>query len=215
VDTGIKGVLWNRRVRIQRRKFSREFKPETVKLVRARRLTMAQAARELDLHINVLRKWVIAHRSLARRRVDNGPVNAYITIDFGRSVALSSLTLYNTHNGPYGDRGTGNFDVFGGSSVTGGQIDAPTLVLSGTLAPQAINAPIAAQSFAASGTFRYISFNPTGVAVAGTSCCGTNNYGLNELRAFGAVPEPQSWAPLIAGFGMVGASMRRRALRAA
>jgi putative transposase len=43
---------------MQRRKFSREFKLEAVNLVRDRGVTMAQAARDLDLHINVLRKWV-------------------------------------------------------------------------------------------------------------------------------------------------------------
>ncbi len=46
---------------MQRRKFSREFKLEAVKLVRDRGVTMAQAARDLDLHINVLRKWVSDH----------------------------------------------------------------------------------------------------------------------------------------------------------
>ncbi|WP_303808617.1 IS3 family transposase [Sandarakinorhabdus limnophila] len=48
---------------MQRRKFSREFKLEAVKLVRDRGVTMAQAARDLDLHINVLRKWVSDHGS--------------------------------------------------------------------------------------------------------------------------------------------------------
>ena len=43
---------------MQRRKFSREFKIEAVRLVRERRISMAQAARDLDLHVNVLRKWV-------------------------------------------------------------------------------------------------------------------------------------------------------------
>ena len=43
---------------MQRRKFSREFKLEAVKLVRDRGVTVAQAARDLDLHENVLRKWV-------------------------------------------------------------------------------------------------------------------------------------------------------------
>ena len=46
---------------MQRRKFSREFKLEAVKLVRDRGVSMAQAARDLDLHINVLRKWVGDH----------------------------------------------------------------------------------------------------------------------------------------------------------
>lgn len=43
---------------MQRRKFSREFKLEAVKLVRDRGVTSAQAARDLDIHVNVLRKWV-------------------------------------------------------------------------------------------------------------------------------------------------------------
>jgi len=43
---------------MQRRKFSREFKLEAVKLVRERGVSAAQAARDLDVHENVLRKWV-------------------------------------------------------------------------------------------------------------------------------------------------------------
>ncbi len=43
---------------MQRRKFSREFKLEAVKLVRERGVAVAQAARDLDLHENVLRKWM-------------------------------------------------------------------------------------------------------------------------------------------------------------
>ena len=43
---------------MERRRFSREFKLEAVKLVGERGVTVAQAARDLDLHENVLRKWV-------------------------------------------------------------------------------------------------------------------------------------------------------------
>jgi len=43
---------------MQRRKFSREFKLEAVKLVKDRGVAVAQAARDLDIHENVLRKWV-------------------------------------------------------------------------------------------------------------------------------------------------------------
>ncbi len=43
---------------MQRRKFSREFKLEAVKVIRERGVTVAQAARDLDVHENVLRKWV-------------------------------------------------------------------------------------------------------------------------------------------------------------
>ncbi len=46
-----------------RRRFSREFKVEAVKLVRERGVTLAQAARDLDVHVNVLRSWVREQRS--------------------------------------------------------------------------------------------------------------------------------------------------------
>ena len=41
-----------------RRKHSREFKVETVKLVRERGVPMAQAARDLDLSVTLVRTWV-------------------------------------------------------------------------------------------------------------------------------------------------------------
>jgi len=41
-----------------RRSFSREFKLEAVRLVRERGASVAQAARDLDLHQNMLRNWV-------------------------------------------------------------------------------------------------------------------------------------------------------------
>lgn len=41
-----------------RRLFSCEYKLEAVKLVRERWVTVAQAARDLAVHENVLRKWV-------------------------------------------------------------------------------------------------------------------------------------------------------------
>lgn len=42
----------------KRRQFSREFKLEAVKLVTNRGVSVAQAARDLDVHENILRKWV-------------------------------------------------------------------------------------------------------------------------------------------------------------
>ena len=45
-----------------RRRFSREFKVEAVRLVRERGVTLAQVARDLDVHVNLLRGWVRAQR---------------------------------------------------------------------------------------------------------------------------------------------------------
>ena len=54
---------------MQRRKFSREFKLEAVKLVRDRGVSSAQASRDLDVHENVLRTWV--------REFGSDPVQAF------------------------------------------------------------------------------------------------------------------------------------------
>ena len=43
---------------MERRKFTREFKLEAVKLVRDRGVSYAQASRDLGVHVNVLRKWI-------------------------------------------------------------------------------------------------------------------------------------------------------------
>ena len=41
-----------------RRTFTREFKLEAVRLVKERGVSVAQAARDLDVHPNMLRNWV-------------------------------------------------------------------------------------------------------------------------------------------------------------
>lgn len=43
---------------MQRRRFGREFKIEAVRLIWERGVSVAQAARILDIHGNVLREWV-------------------------------------------------------------------------------------------------------------------------------------------------------------
>jgi transposase len=52
-----------------RRRFSREFKLEAVRLAREPGATAAQIARDLDLHENVLRSWI--------RRYESDPVHAF------------------------------------------------------------------------------------------------------------------------------------------
>ena len=54
---------------MQRRKFSREFKVEAVRLVNERGVAVAQAGRDLDVHANVLRKWV--------REIGSDPIQAF------------------------------------------------------------------------------------------------------------------------------------------
>ena len=54
---------------MERRKFSREFKLEAVKLVGDRGVTSAQSSRDLGVHANVLRKWV--------RELETDPAEAF------------------------------------------------------------------------------------------------------------------------------------------
>jgi transposase-like protein len=57
---------------MQRRRFGREFKLEAVKLVRERGVAVVQAARDLDVHENVLHKWV-KERHVAGKSVQRPP----------------------------------------------------------------------------------------------------------------------------------------------
>jgi transposase len=43
---------------MERRSFTREFKLEAVKLIKERGVSVAQAGRDLDVHGNMLRKWI-------------------------------------------------------------------------------------------------------------------------------------------------------------
>ena len=54
---------------MERRKHSREFKIETVRLIKERGVSVAQASRDLDVHQTVLRNWI--------KDVGNDPVTAF------------------------------------------------------------------------------------------------------------------------------------------
>ena len=52
---------------VQRRKFSKEFKLESVNLVLGRGVSIAQAARDLDINENVLSRWIREFRQSERQ----------------------------------------------------------------------------------------------------------------------------------------------------
>ena len=70
---------------MQRRKFSREFKIEAVKLVRERGVSVAQAGRDLGVHENVLRKWV--------KEFGSDPVQAVTGLNEADIAAIRALPI--------------------------------------------------------------------------------------------------------------------------
>jgi transposase len=55
---------------MERKKYSREFKVEAVNLVKERGVAIVQAARDLDLNQNMLRRWLNEH--------DGDPKHAFL-----------------------------------------------------------------------------------------------------------------------------------------
>src|SRR4249919_1441773 len=106
MDTEI-GCFMKPEVAMQRRRFSREFKLEAVKLVRERGLSAAQAARDLDAHENVLCKWGKEFGSAPRARPRRGvPKNAIANASIPLDVpdrdfrpSSSQLDLYMERRG--------------------------------------------------------------------------------------------------------------------
>ena len=133
---------------------------------------------------------------------DNGPADAWITIDLGGQYKLGGFDLFNASNGNYGDRGTGSFTLLASNTVAqdgnNGMNLAGTIitVASGQLAAAAPSVGRVAQHFASTNEapVRYLQFRPQ--SVAAISPIGPSSYGLNELRVFGAaVPETPPPSP--------------------
>lgn len=148
---------------------------------------------------------------------NTGSAQVFITVDLGAAYTLDYVQLFNTHNGPWNDRGTGNFTLLGANAVTnlgGGnfRISGPTTTLvTGTLtALSGGDPPGVTFDVVDPGAYRYLSFQPTSVASAITPPSPTA-YGLNEMRVFiTAVPEPATWVMWAAGLAAIGAWASRR-----
>ncbi|MBB4124557.1 transposase [Martelella radicis] len=68
-----------------RRKFSREFKAEAVRLVTERGVAVAQAARDLDVAESVLRRWM---REFSSGRASAFPGNGQMQAELAEIAAL-------------------------------------------------------------------------------------------------------------------------------
>jgi PEP-CTERM motif len=129
------------------------------------------------------------------------------TVSAAFSFALSSVSFYS------GNVRTLSADIFNGASLVGnlalynvpfGDSDDSWQIFSGST--NLLNA-FSGQTL----SIRFTNFSPD--TWTGPAGIGLDNVSLTATTGIPSVPEPASWALMIAGFGLVGAAMRRRVAR--
>jgi hypothetical protein len=141
----------------------------------------------------------------------NFVTTGYFVLDLGAPYNIGSVELFNTGNGVFQDRGTGNFTISASNSIVfigsnGMNLVSPTQIVSGTLTPQLAGPFLTPDFFTVSnsGPYRYLRFDALSIGAIGSF--GFNGVGLNEIRVFESVattPEPSTFIVLgaIAGIG--------------
>jgi hypothetical protein len=138
-------------------------------------------------------------------------------IDLGAVYALSSISLFNTHNQENTDRGTNQFEIDASNSATFVDADVD-FDLSGSISNIVANnltfhsTSVPEQTFGVSGSFQYLRFTTLSFC---TSCQVNSNggAGLNEIRVFGTVPPspvPEAGTLALLGIGLLGLRFNRR-----
>jgi len=135
---------------------------------------------------------------------------ATLTFDLGGLYKLSSIDVWNYNFGKEEwvstlDRAAKAFTL--AISTDGVNF---TEVLAGEFA-RGTGELLAAETFGLSGTARYVQLGLSGNHQSQPETYGYSPLGLSEVRFAGsAVPEPATWAMMIAGFGLVGGAIRAR-----
>ena len=140
-----------------------------------------------------------------------GVNQASLTFDLGKAYNLTGTSIWTYNFGNPGEfqstilRGVKDFRLF--ASTDGLSFEQ---LLEARLSP-GTGQPLAAQDFTFAGVARFVRFDILNNHGEGTYAERDWSSGLSEVRFAGAaVPEPASWALMIAGFAIAGAGMRRR-----
>lgn len=141
-------------------------------------------------------------------------VGSFLNLDLGQVVTLTGFSLVDrvTSGGNNGSFAGGTTDFTTQFSLQG-FTDASFTLASGAaqlFSKPTPTTPTNFESFAFSGALA--NFQSTQFVRYTVVASNGANAGLSDISfsATGAVPEPASWAMLIAGFGLVGATARRR-----
>ena len=151
-------------------------------------------------------------------------------IDLGSPKPIGGFEIFNTRNGPYDDRGTGDFSIhaanalffidgFHGFDLSG----AETVLASGRLTTQTYaggfnsqgGTPLVPDEFLSNSAipFRYLRFDALSIGAAGDKGFGPAGVGINEFRVFAAVPEPSSLLLAALAGASIGAMLSRKTSR--
>jgi hypothetical protein len=125
----------------------------------------------------------------------------WVQVDLGSNFNISNVTLFDTHNRSYNDRGTNEFSI---SLSTDGN-NFQNVASDSFSYSEWVNQTAKSVDIAPS-VGRYVRFNVV-------SPYGGQSAGLAEMQVYGsvaAVPEPETYAMLLAGLGLMGTIARRR-----
>jgi len=135
--------------------------------------------------------------------VSNGPLE--LRFDFGIEYDLSTLHLWNYHSESY-DVDDIDFTFYDGSnSLVGSLLNVAPLLGNGNGSD---GTPIFAQNYALSfpSRVRYV----TAVLSGSNGEVDFNNLGFTAVVSVPSIPEPETYALMLAGFGLLGVAARRK-----
>jgi len=141
---------------------------------------------------------------------DLGVADATLTFDLGQTYRLSGADIWNYNFGV--EEFASTLDRAAKAFTLAISTDGVTYtqVLSGELS-RGTGEALAAETFGFTGKARYVQIGLSGNHQKYPETYGYAPVGLSEVRFSGsAVPEPATWAMMIAGFGLAGTALRAR-----